>query len=96
VPVFRSADWTIYRLPNATPLLTGPADAAVEVLEHERIAARVDAGGGYRLRVRWTPYRRVAGPVCVAPAPDGMTDVVATRAGRFTLEASLLHGDRCG
>jgi hypothetical protein len=96
VPVFRSADWTIYRLPRATPLLTGPAGAAVELLEHERIAAHVREGGRYRLRVRWTPYRRVQGPVCVAPAPDGMTDVVARRAGRFTLEASLLHGARCG
>src|SRR5918996_1270993 len=29
LPVFRGDDWTIYRLPRATPLLTGPADAAV-------------------------------------------------------------------
>ena len=94
-PVFRSADWTIYRLPGATPLLTGPAAAAVERLEHGRIVARVAAGGRYRLRVRWSPYWRVEGAACVAPAGDGMTQVVARRGGRFTLEPSLRGDARC-
>ena len=96
VPVFRSADWTIYRLPGAAPLLTGPAEAAVEQLDHVSVEGRVAAAGMYRLRIRWTPFRHVRGPVCVSRAPDGMTDVVARRAGRFTLEASLLDSDRCG
>jgi hypothetical protein len=96
LPVFRGDDWTIYRLPRATPLLTGPAGAAVEQLDHVQLAGRVASAGRYRLRVRWTPFRRVRGPVCVAPAADGMTDVIARRAGRFALEASLLDGGRCG
>ena len=96
VPVFRSEDWTIYSLPNATPILTGPADAAVDLLDHETLAGHVEGPGTYRLRVRWTPYRRVRGPVCIARAPDGMTSVPARAAGRFMLEASLLDRSHCG
>jgi hypothetical protein len=96
LPVFRSDEWTIYRLPDAAPLLTGAAGATVERFDHANLAAQVARAGTYRLRVRWTPFRRVSGPVCVSRLPDGMTEVVARRAGRFTLDASLLHGDRCG
>jgi hypothetical protein len=95
-PVLRTADWTIYRLPAATPLLTGPAGATVERFEHERVVARVARPGIYRLRVRWTTHRRVEGPVCLAPEPDGMTRVIARRAGRFELVPALTGGDgRC-
>jgi hypothetical protein len=94
-PVFESDDWTIYRLPEAAPLLTGPAGAAVERLEHDRIVARVAAPGVYRLRVRWSRYWHVTGDVCVAAAGDGMTRVVARAPGRFTLEPAL-RSARCG
>jgi hypothetical protein len=86
VPVFRSADWTIYQHPRATPILTGPAPASLDVLSHSRIAGSVGAPGTYRLRVRYTQYWRVAaGAVCLERAPDGMTRLVARRAGRFVL-----------
>jgi hypothetical protein len=86
VPVFRRADWTIYELPGATPILTGPAPARLDVLGHDRVAGRVDAPGRYRLRVRHTPYWRVAaGAVCLERAPDGMTVLVAAEPGRFAL-----------
>jgi hypothetical protein len=90
--VFRSADWTIYELRAATPILTGPAPAAAALtrIEHERIEGRVGAAGSYVLRVRHSPYLRVAaGPVCVTRADNGMTRLVATEAGRFVLHASL-------
>ena len=37
--------WTIYRLPDATPLLTGPATATVTNLGHTSIRAVVAAPG---------------------------------------------------
>ena len=83
---FRTRDWTIYRLPSASPILTGPARARLTVFGHQRIAGRVGAAGAYRLRVRYTPYWRVAkGRICLARAADGTTRVVARRAGRFVL-----------
>ena len=82
-PAYHSRDWTIYRLPNATPILSG---ARIERLAHDRIDGRTPAPGRYRLRVRFNRYWRVAaGAVCLTRAPDGMTTIVAARAGRFTL-----------
>jgi hypothetical protein len=90
VTVFRSSQWRIYELRAATPILTGPAPAALTRLEHERIEGRVGAAGSYRLRVRHSPYLRVgAGAVCIGRTDDGMTRLVAARPGRFVLEASL-------
>jgi hypothetical protein len=86
VRVFTSENWTVYELPSATPILTGPAPARLVRLDHERIAGRVEASGRYQLRVRYTPYWRVAeGGVCVRPGPNGMTELVARRPGRFEL-----------
>ena len=86
VPVFRSADWRIYELRGAPQLLTGKAAAAVDHLGHERVSGRTSAAGRFRLRVRYTPYWRVTrGDACLAPASDGLTHLVARRAGRFEL-----------
>ena len=90
--VFRDADWTIYELPKATPILTGPAAVSLERLGHERVAGNVAAPGTYRLRVRWTRHRRVTGPVCLEREADGMTRVIARRAGRFELAPALAGG----
>lgn len=83
---FRSRDWTIYRLPDPAPILTGPRAAALSSLGHERIAGWTGGRGAYRLRVRYSRYLRVrAGPVCLRPAGDGMTTLVARAPGRFLL-----------
>ena len=87
--VFRSRDWSIYEVPRAVPILTGPGRARVEALAHDRISGWTSAPGVYRLRVHHTPYWRVeGGRVCVARAHDGMTALVARGAGRFTLVAA--------
>jgi hypothetical protein len=83
--VYRSADWRVYRVPFARPLLTGAGGAAVERLAHGELVGRVAAAGTYRLRLRYSPVWVVRGPVCVSPAHDGTTRLDATRAGRFEL-----------
>jgi hypothetical protein len=95
--VFRSRDWTIYKLRRAVPLLTGPASAELTSLGHERIEGRVSAPGVYRLRVNYTRYWNVkAGGVCVERTPDGMTAVRASAPGRFTLLVRAgLGSDAC-
>jgi hypothetical protein len=81
--VFRHPDWTIYELPQPTPILDG---GELAELGHERIAGRVNAAGPHRLRVRWTPYWEVRrGEVCLLRAADGMTTLVARRPGPFEL-----------
>jgi hypothetical protein len=89
--VARAGEVTVYEVPDPTPILTGPAEAHVTSFGHDRVEGEVLAPGTYRLAVRWTPTWRVeAGDVCVEEAPDGMTRVVASSAGRFVLGVSML------
>jgi hypothetical protein len=89
--VATAGDFTVYEVPDPTPILTGPGDAHLTALEHDRVEGEVDAAGTYRLAVRWTPTWRVeAGDVCLREASDGMTEVVAGRPGSFVLGVSIL------
>src|SRR5205085_2804262 len=56
---FRSRNWTIYRLPSPTPLLTGPGEARVTEFGHTTIRASVTVPGRYLLRVHYNPYWRL-------------------------------------
>jgi hypothetical protein len=81
----RTPDWTIYRVPDSTPLLTGPAAARIDVFGHSTIGGRVSAPGRYLLRVRYAPIWRTHGGVCLSQAPGGMTYLQAASAGTFSL-----------
>jgi hypothetical protein len=95
---------TVYELPHARPILTGPAAARITALGSSRIVGWLSRPGTYRLRVYWTPYWSVrAGRVCLARAGGDMTRLVAARAGPFALQAietpggllgAMLDGDR--
>jgi len=99
VVAFRSADWTIYRLPNPTPLITGPGSARVLEFGHTTIGATVSTPGTYLLRAHYVPFWDVRGAACVRPAPGGMTYLDISRSGPITLtvaptaEAVLLAAD---
>jgi hypothetical protein len=94
----RLPGWTVYELPRATPLLTGPGRARVEVLEHERVVAHVSRAGTYHLRVRHTPYWSVAaGAACIDRSEDGTTALRVTRPGRLELALAVrTPDDACG
>jgi hypothetical protein len=83
--VFRSANWTIYELPHATPLLTGPAQPVVTSFGHTAIRGRVFAAGHYLLRAHYSPYWRLQGAGCTAPGPNKMTILDLARPERFAL-----------
>ncbi|HET8751663.1 MAG TPA: hypothetical protein VFM43_03955 [Gaiellaceae bacterium] len=83
--VFRSANWTIYELPRATPLLTGPAQPVVTSFGHTAIRGRVFAAGRYLLRAHYSSYWRLDGAGCAAPGPDKMTILDLPRPERFAL-----------
>jgi hypothetical protein len=84
--VFRSRNWTIYELPHATPLLTGPANPVVSSFGHTAIRGEVFAAGRYLLRAHYSPYLRLHGSGCVAPGPDKMTILNLTRPQKFALD----------
>jgi hypothetical protein len=83
--VFQTKNWTIFELPHATPLLTGPAHPIVTVFGHTVIRGRVFAPGSYLLRAHYNPYWRLKGDGCVSPGPDKMTILRLTRPERFVL-----------
>jgi hypothetical protein len=83
--VFRSPNWTIYELPHATPLLTGPAHPVVTSFGHTAIRGQVFAPGRYLLRAHYSPYLDLQGTGCVSPGPDKMTFLDLTRPQRFAL-----------
>ena len=83
--VFRSANWAIYELPHATPLLTGPARPVITSFGHTAIKGRVFTAGRYLLRNHYSPYLRLQGSGCVSPGPDKMTILDLRRPQRFTL-----------
>jgi hypothetical protein len=84
VVVKRLPHMTVYELPAATPLVTGPAPATVLWLWPQRLVAEVGAPGTYRVRVRWSPYWQ-SSEGCVAKTADGMTRVTARHAGLVEL-----------
>jgi hypothetical protein len=105
--VFATPDWRVYRFREARPLLSGAGPAELTSFTHDRIAGRVDAPGRYRLAVQHMPYWQVKrGAICLTESSDGMTWLVARRAGRFVLETDggpvslvrspLQHGGDCG
>jgi hypothetical protein len=73
----------MYEVPRPTPLLTGPAPAAITALEHQQIAAWVQAPGRYELRLEWSPYwRALSGDSCIGAGPgEGTIELSLARAG---------------
>ncbi len=77
---------TVYELPHATGMITGPAPATLTLLAHAAVEGWVAAPGTYRLRLRYSPYWgvRPAG-ACVRRVADGMMDITLPRAGGFSV-----------
>lgn len=90
-PVFRSADWTVYEVPEPATILEG---GLVTRIRHDGLAGRVPAAGTYRLRLRWSPYWDARG-ACLERAADGTTLLRARRAGAFALEAAFPGSASC-
>ena len=90
-PVFRAASLTIYEVPAATPIITGPAPARVLKLGESRIVADVGRAGTYRIAVRFSRYWQPS-TGCVTRADDGMISLSAPRAGPIRLDFSPSPG----
>ena len=87
VPVFRSRHVTIYELPNARSLVTGPGLASVKWLWPTRAVLAVDRPGKYRVALRWSPYWETT-QGCVSEGADGMVRLTVRRAGLVQLSFS--------
>ncbi|HEU4976216.1 MAG TPA: hypothetical protein VFT50_14075 [Baekduia sp.] len=67
--VWHDAHWRVFAVAHPAPMAGG--GARVTALGADRVALRAPRAGRYVVRVRWTPYWRIArGAGCVEPAGD--------------------------
>ncbi len=90
--VARVGGWTVYELPDATPIAT-PADG-IEVVRvtSSSVTLRASRPGVYRLRLRYTPYWEVErAAACAAPREPWGTELRVARAGlvRMSFDVGL-------
>jgi hypothetical protein len=94
-PVWADQHWQLWRVRNAIPLVSGPATLlSVGV---SRVRRRATDAGTAVVLVRWTRFWRVTrGVACVAPTPDGWTQVSFSRPGPVTITAKVGLGSLAG
>ncbi|HUK78991.1 MAG TPA: hypothetical protein VL117_15560 [Thermoleophilia bacterium] len=87
--VYRGAQWTIFRLRGAEPIVQpapGAGTARVVAFDREAIVLRVSAPGDYLVKVSYSPYWQVAAGVGTLTAqPDDFTVLHAAGSGRYEL-----------
>jgi hypothetical protein len=80
--VMRTRNWRVYAVVDPTPIVTGAA--TLTALGPDWLKLSVSSPGTAIVRVRFTPYWRLAPDGCVSP--DGpYTRLTSTRAGAVTL-----------
>ncbi len=84
--VARIGDWSVYEVPNATPIATPPDLIEIRHIDAREVTFEVKRAGNYRLRLRYTPYWRVIrGEACVAPREPWATELRVAQPGTITL-----------
>jgi hypothetical protein len=89
VPVFRTPKLTIYRVPEARPIVSGAA-TVVRIRDAAMTIALAHAGT-YRVAVRWSPYWR-ASHGCLSQGSDGMLRLT-TRESRLVRLSFVVSAD---
>jgi hypothetical protein len=86
--VSRTDNWTIWEVLPVPPPATGPARLAGAGTDSFQLAVRQP--GRIRVRATYTPYWTIVrGDGCIERGRDGLTEVVARRAGTLRVEARL-------
>jgi hypothetical protein len=80
--VLRAPHLTVFAVPHATPLISGPAKARVLALTQSGVLLEVKRPGTYRLALRYSPYWRLSRG-CLTQGEDGMISLVLRRTGTF-------------
>ena len=79
--VFSTRQLTVYEVPGARSMITGPDAPRLTSLGESKIGVDVRTGGTYRIAVRWSPYWH-ASLGCLSKGKDGMIRL-STRRARF-------------
>ena len=80
-PIYKSADWTVYKVRHPSPLAIG---GKMVKLRPQGFVVDSSAPGTVLVRVHWTPYWSIEqGTGCVEQAPGGYTMLDVETPGRF-------------
>ena len=97
--VYNSADWTVYKVRNPSPLAIG---GKMVKLRPQGFVVDTSAPGTVLVRVHWTPYWSIEqGTGCVEQAPGGYTMLDVQTPGRFRVGIdfspvrAISSGPRC-
>lgn len=89
--VWHDAHWRVFEVAGARPLASGAA--RVTAIDRGRVRLAADRAGAVDLRVRFTPYWRLAaGRGCVGPGPGGWTRLRIDRRGPVVLDTRFALG----
>jgi hypothetical protein len=95
----RRAFWTpqltVYEVPHARRIVTGPGPAGVLRFTQTKIDLQLAVPGRYRLAVRFSPYWQPSSG-CVMRREDGMVELAVPRAGRLQLHFDVNPGRALG
>jgi hypothetical protein len=87
--IWSDADWRLYRVSAAQPIVTRPS--RVTDADQSRLVIRVASTAPVVVRVRWSPYLSVDGPTGgrarIDAGADGWTVLRAQTAGTYVLSA---------
>jgi hypothetical protein len=88
-PVFAGEHWRVFRVRGAAPLASGAG--VLTKLTTDAFQLRATRAGRVLVRVRWTPYWKVAGGDggCVSRAPGDWTQVQVKRPGTVRVGISF-------
>ena len=86
--VRRARHFTIYAVPDPSPLITGPARVTVLDLGASEVVASVAAPGRYHIAVKWSPYW-FANAACVQESPNGQVLLTVARRGTVAVRFNL-------
>jgi hypothetical protein len=94
-PVWRTAQWEMWRVQGGPGLATGPA--RIRSLTPRSVGVQVAAPGRSVLRLRWSPYWSIApsaaARACVSRGPGGWTELTSAGPGQLQLTLSVVHAD---
>ena len=89
--VWHDAHWRVFEVAGARPLASGAA--RVTAIDAGRVRLTADRTGAVDLRMRFTPYWRIAtGRGCVGPGPGGWTRLRIDRPGPVVLDTAFALG----
>ena len=89
--VYRTAHLTVFSVPHADPIVSGPDAPRVVALTQTRIDLALRSAGTYHLAVRYSPYFSADG-ACIKKTADGMTRLDVRRAGHFRIAFAVTPG----